>query len=104
MLASIDRPVEMGDRKELVVRRDPGIEVLPDELILDDLGNGVGGQLVEPRHDFLAGPADKGGGAASGQEGRDAGERRATLDDEFPALNFAAFGRRCTKPSLEHGL
>ena len=63
-----DRPIEMRDRKELVVGRDPGIEILPDELSLDDLRNRIRRQLIEPANDFLAGPARKGVGASGGKK------------------------------------
>ena len=43
-----DRPIEMRDREELVVGCYPGVEVLPDELVLDADRIRVLRRLIEP--------------------------------------------------------
>ena len=52
-----DRPIEMRDRKELVVGRDPGIEILPNELLLNSDRIRIFRWLIEPGNNHLSRPA-----------------------------------------------
>ena len=63
-------------------------EVLPDELVLDNLRNWVRRQLIEPFDDFLTGAAWKSIGVSGGEEGRKTRKGRTALCDEFSTLNF----------------
>ncbi len=89
----------MRNRKELVVGRYPGIEVLPDQLVLDDLRNRIRRQLIEPFDDFLAGPAWKGIGVPGGEEGRKTRESRTAPGDEFSTLNLLHDGDSRLRPA-----
>ena len=82
------RTIEVGDREELFVGRDPRIEALPDELVLDDLGNGVRRKLINPSDHLLPSATRQGIGAPGGVEGSQSGQGCAALDDEISALDI----------------
>ena len=81
------------DGEELVVRGDPGVEPLPDELGADDIGGGVGGGLVEPGEDLVAGLAGEG----EGRLGEAAGERRHAERRPGPERVAPADVNRCPR-------
>jgi hypothetical protein len=53
-LAVDHRPVVVADRKELLVGRDPGIQLLPAEQIAHRVGLGILRRLIQPGKDLLA--------------------------------------------------
>ena len=63
-------------------------EILPDELGLDDLGDGVRVRLVEPGDDDVARPGREGHGGSGGIEGGHCGEGGAALHNHVSAVKI----------------
>ena len=93
-------PIVMRDAEEPLIRRQPGVQVLPLGQVLDITGGGVrnGRRLVGPGNDLLAGAGRERPGQG-GAENRQSGESRAAVGEEVAAGKM--IGLHCLPPSIQ---